>query len=285
MTRQALERSAEAPLFPEPSVSKPKRKRAVDNRANNLSGSDWLKKSISIWNCQKNGEDRAVKHPAAFPLSLVAQLLDCFTAGSNMKVLDPFMGTGTTLAAACSRGHAAVGFEIYEEFIEAAHARLGGYQGQYEIIADDAARADSHLPEGSIDMTITSPPYWNILSRRRTADYKPAVPYGDDSTDLGNFQDYDGFLERFTEIMGSVARTMKPGGYAMVNVMDLRVKNRIYTLHSDVYLALEKVGYKLDDIIIWDRRADYNNLRPLGYPYKFRLNRVHEYILIFQREA
>jgi len=36
-----------------------------------------------------------------------------------------------------------------------------------------------------------------------------------------------------------------------------------------------------DDIIIWDRQQDYNNMKPLGYPYKYRINKVHEYILIF----
>jgi len=44
---------------------------------------------------------------------------------------------------------------------------------------------------------------------------------------------------------------------------------------------MQKIGYIYDDLIIWDRQADYNNMRPLGYPYKFRINKVHEYLMIF----
>jgi len=46
---------------------------------------------------------------------------------------------------------------------------------------------------------------------------------------------------------------------------------------------MEQIGYVLEDIIIWDRRREYNNLRPLGYPYVFVVNKVHEYILIFKK--
>ncbi len=35
--------------------------------------------------------------------------------------------------------------------------------------------------------------------------------------------------------------------------------------------------------IIWDRRTEYNSLRPLGYPSRSRVNKVHEYALIFQK--
>ena len=63
--------------------------------------------------------------------------------------------------------------------------------------------------------------------------------------------------------------------------MDIRKKSVFYPLHSDLATELQNQGYEFDDIIIWDRQQDYNNMRPLGYPYKYRINKVHEYILIF----
>jgi len=42
-------------------------------------------------------------------------------------------------------------------------------------------------------------------------------------------------------------------------------------------------GLVLEDIIIWDRSKEYNNLKPLGFPYVFRVNKVHEYILVFKK--
>jgi hypothetical protein len=51
----------------------------------------------------------------------------------------------------------------------------------------------------------------------------------------------------------------------------------------DITAKMQEIGFTLDDIIIWDRRQEYNNLRPLGYPSVFRVNKVHEFILIFQK--
>ena len=65
--------------------------------------------------------------------------------------------------------------------------------------------------------------------------------------------------------------------------MDLRKKDQFYPLHMDVAIAMRTIGYILDDIIIWDRRHEYNNLRSLGFPSVFRLNKTHEYILIFKK--
>lgn len=50
----------------------------------------------------------------------------------------------------------------------------------------------------------------------------------------------------------------------------------------DVTEAARESGFELQDIIIWDRQSEYNNLRPLGYPYKFIVNKVHEYLLVFR---
>jgi hypothetical protein len=72
-----------------------------------------------------------------------------------------------------------------------------------------------------------------------------------------------------------------------VNVMDLRKQSQFYPLHSDLAARLSEAGrerrFIYDDLIVWDRRADYNNLRPLGYPAVFRINKVHEFLLIFRK--
>ena len=48
---------------------------------------------------------------------------------------------------------------------------------------------------------------------------------------------------------------------------------------------MSRRGFLYDDLIIWDRHADYSSLRPLGYPSVFRINKVHEFVLIFRRMA
>jgi hypothetical protein len=68
--------------------------------------------------------------------------------------------------------------------------------------------------------------------------------------------------------------------------MDLRKKDKFYPLHIDIIDKVTKLTYpsfELNDIIIWNRQNDYNNLRPLGFPYKFIVNKIHEYLLIFEK--
>ncbi|MBN9344188.1 MAG: site-specific DNA-methyltransferase [Holosporales bacterium] len=262
-------------------------KRFIDpkQRANLLSGKDWLKNSISIWsNLSKTKEEKAFKHPASFPEALVEKLLLSFLSKPCL-ILDPFMGCGTTLATAGKLNHQSVGFELYDEFIIKAKARVERYGSLCSIIQENAMNLSTYIKPESIDMVITSPPYWNILRRQYSTNYKRArrLGYGENQNDLGNIQSYEEFLSRLMAILKEVYIALKPKSYCIINVMDLRIKDRLYPLHSDLYTQLNTIGFKLDDLIIWDRRHDYNNFQTLGYPYKFRINRAHEYLLIFMK--
>lgn len=62
-------------------------------------------------------------HPTQKPLKLMSQLLSLFTDEGEM-VLDPFMGSGTTLRAAKDLGRKAIGIEIEEKYCELAARRM-----------------------------------------------------------------------------------------------------------------------------------------------------------------
>lgn len=263
-------------------------------RANDLDGGTWTRYSISIWSdIRKTPEEAALKHPAMFPAALPARLIECFTR-RGMTVLDPFMGVGSTLIAAKQLGRHAIGVELNPEYARIAENRLKTLTLEQEwgepagevccrVYVGDANDLDQFVEPESIDLVVTSPPYWDILLEKRTADYKPIRHYGDEAKDLGKIRDYDRFLEALQAIFWKVYVTLKPGAYCCVVVMDIRKKNRFYPYHADLAQRLQEIGFIYDDLIIWDRRHEYNNLRPLGYPAVFRVNKVHEFILIFQR--
>ena len=69
------------------------------------------------------GHDEALKHPTQKPEELICRLLRFFTVESD-TVLDPFMGSGTTLRAAKDLGRRAIGIEIEEKYCEIAAKRL-----------------------------------------------------------------------------------------------------------------------------------------------------------------
>ena len=262
----------------------------MKKRANDLSGSQWTKYSISIWSdIKKTNEENKLKHPAMFPEMLVNRLISIFTREEEKNVLDPFMGSGSTLVAAKNLDKYGIGFELNQDYIELAKMRLSqqsliGNPG-YQIFNENALSLLDHIEQNSVDICITSPPYWDILKQKRTADYKEIRNYGNEFGDLGLIKDYQEFLLSLSKVFESVLEVLKPDKYCIVNVMDIRKKDKFYPLHSDLAEIMNKIGFIYDDLIIWDRRHEYNNLRSLGYPYVFRLNRIHEYLLIFKKPA
>jgi DNA modification methylase len=254
-------------------------------RANDLDGREWTRCSISVWNdIRWSREEQQLEHPAMFPAMLVERLIRCFMRASDRVVLDPFLGSGSTLVAAQNLGRSGVGLEVYPQFIRLAQGRLKPAPPAV-IHRADARRLRRYLEAGSVDFCVTSPPYWDILNQRRTADYKKARSYGNGRGDLGRLADYAAFLDELSLVFAGVYEVLKPGGYCVVNVMDLRKKSRFFPLHADLATRLQAVGFELDDLIVWDRRQEYNNLRPLGYPSVFRVNKIHEFLVIFRKPS
>ncbi len=74
----------------------------------------------AVWTCLRESQ---CSHRTQKPLSLVKQLAALFTSPGDL-VLDPFMGSGTTLRAAKDTGCRAIGIEINERYCEIAANRL-----------------------------------------------------------------------------------------------------------------------------------------------------------------
>ncbi len=266
----------------------PKKPRKTPPKCNALGGKKWLQNSISVWSdIRKTPEEARLKHPAMFPIALVERLIETFLHPDGQVVLDPFCGSGSTLVAAEQAGKRGIGIELSTEYIALTESRLQSVASKkkptsrvYQLSASDLGKK---VGAETVDLCVTSPPYWNILNQKRTADYKSVRHYGNQTGDLGIVADYDEFLLALKAVFSEVFQVLKPGAYCCVVVMDLRKKSRFYPFHSELAAHLQEVGFIYDDLIIWNRQSEYNNLRPLGYPAVFRVNKVHEFILLFQK--
>lgn len=71
-----------------------------------------------------SNQQRPALHPTQKPLDLVELLVRTYSNAGEL-VLDPFMGSGTTVVAAANAGRRAVGVEREQEYVIKACARLG----------------------------------------------------------------------------------------------------------------------------------------------------------------
>ena len=142
-----------------------------------------------------------------------------------------------------------------------------------QIYNIDCVEGMNLLPDRSIDLMITSPPYYNAR----------------DYSQWGNVEAYIDDMERaFT----AVYRVLKNHRYAVVNVGDITCKTgaskwAVRKLPLGAYFVnmLERIGFQYIDDFIWDK-GEPQTKRHLGNPpfpfYQYPVN-CYEHILIFAK--
>ncbi len=257
-------------------------------RMNKLTGKQWLQNSFSIWReIRKNSEEKQLKHPAMYPIQLCEKLIEIYTHDDGEVILDPFMGVGSTIIAARNLNRKGIGIDLSKEFYDIAEKRIDTLfmnkdsKFKPELHCGDSRKVLKAFKDSSIDFCVNSPPYWDILNQRRTADNKKKVNYSDSKQDVGNIDDYHKFLLELKKIYSEVYRVLKPNKRCCVIVMDIRKKDKFFPLHIDISNIMSEIGFELEEFVIWDRQHEYNNMKTLGYPYVFRFNKVHEFVCVF----
>jgi site-specific DNA-methyltransferase (adenine-specific) len=79
--------------------------------------------NVIVADSYRYGQPGKVDHPNQKPLAIIQHLVESITPASG-RVVDPFMGSGTTLVAAKQCGLRAIGIEVNEAYCEMAVNRL-----------------------------------------------------------------------------------------------------------------------------------------------------------------
>ena len=139
------------------------------------SGADeFMEATTDVWEIPSERASR-VGHPAPFPVELPERLIHAHTYVGDL-VLDPFMGAGSTAVAAVRTGRHYVGYDLDQQYVNAARTRVAG---ERRIPADDGAKAvdaaaallsaagfaDVRKPKGQRDLvaTDTKGVQWRVL--------------------------------------------------------------------------------------------------------------------------
>lgn len=272
------------------------KKRPFVNRLNDLSPKEWLKfqKSWFVHNPPPRRK-QVLRHPAKFPETLAQEFIEFFTKREQI-VLDPMVGTGSTLIACLRARRHAIGIELKHTYAEIARKLVEEERsilGQVaeglraEVITGDADQLDDFdLP--MVDYVFTSPPYWDMLHsrgaktqrQRRTAPELDTI-YSDDPADLGNISDYNEFLDRLVAIYARLRPYVRPRSYLTIIVKNVKKGGRIYPLAWDLARRLGEF-YTLKDERIWCQNDV--RLAPYGMGNAWVSNTFHHYCLQFRYE-
>jgi DNA modification methylase len=264
---------------------------------NCLTAKEWVKCQLGVWQCAYEGRDMRDKHvhPATFPIALAKRVISLFTHEGEL-VVDPFVGSGTTLVAARELHRNAIGFDLQEKYIDLCVERLASHdlfnRAQQIAVHDDARNIPAYLHPETISLIWTSPPYANLLNRKRlnksrrdrkNEQFGKIEQYSQDPRDLGTMH-----LEAYTKAMGDMFAMflplLKPKAHCVINVPDIWWEGRRMTLHVALIEELRQRGYELRNIIIWDRTNIVNNVGIFGWPSNYiTMGTTFEYLLDFWR--
>ena len=262
---------------------------------------EWIQSQLGVWRFFYEKRDVRDKklHPATFPISLAKKVVELFSHRGEL-VLDPFVGSGTTLVAAKDCGRNAIGFDLKKEYIDLCKERirqntLFGDTKQIAIL-DDAYNISAFLEKETVKLIFTSPPYANLLNRarknksrrgneRHNEQFLKVEQYSQDPRDLGTMD-----ITKYTEGMGNIYERLlpllKPKGHCVINVPDMWWENERITIHIALVEELRKRGYELRNIIIWDRTNIVNRIGIFGWPSNYiTMGTTFEYLLDFWRPA
>ncbi|ATS19652.1 DNA methyltransferase [Parathermosynechococcus lividus PCC 6715] len=267
------------------------------NHINCLSAKEWIKCQLGVWQFTYEGRDIRDKnlHPATFPIALAKRVISLFSHEGEL-VLDPFVGSGTTLVAAQDLNRNAVGFDLNATYIQLCQERLAANnlfnQAQQLALQDDARNIPNYFEPEMISLIWTSPPYANLLNRRRTnksrrnrrnEQFGKIEQYSQDTRDLGTMP-----LAEYTTAMGDIFESLlpllKPKAHCVINVPDMWWEDQRITIHVALIEELRKRGYELRNTIIWDRTNIVNKVGIFGWPSNYiTMGTTFEYLLDFWR--
>lgn len=108
-----------------------------------VSADEFMEATLDVWRIDPESA-RRVGHPAPFPVELPRRLIDLYTFEGDV-VLDPFLGSGSTVVAAERTARTGVGFDLDADYVELARERVAAEQARHRYRPVESA-GDEPLP-------------------------------------------------------------------------------------------------------------------------------------------
>jgi site-specific DNA-methyltransferase (adenine-specific) len=137
---------------------------------------------------------------------------------------------------------------------------------EHTLICGDA-RSFPYLPDESVHLAVTSPPYWNLKR------------YNERPDQMGHIDDYESFLSELDKVWRECHRVLVPGGRLVCVVGDVCQSRRkfgkhaVVPLHADICVLCRRIGFDNLNPILWHKISNAafeveNGTKFLGKPYE-----------------
>ena len=120
----------------------------------------------------------------------------------------------------------------------------------HNLMLGDSRELIQSVPEESVHLAITSPPYWTLKK------------YREHESQLGHIEDYEQFLNEIHKIWKGIFRSLVPGGRLVIVVGDVCLSRRkfgrhvVVPLHASIQENCRSIGYDNLAPIIWHKIAN-----------------------------
>ena len=147
----------------------------------------------------------------------------------------------------------------------------------YTLLHGDCLERMKEIPDESVDLIITSPPYYN-------------------AREYSQYSSYQEYLKTMVSVFSAVSEKMNSGSFMCINISPViqargsrSEKSKRYAIPQNLTTELEKIGLEFIDEIIWVKPEGAVKNRGGGFfrsrkPKAYKPNCVTESILVFQRD-
>ena len=164
------------------------------------------------------------------------------------------------------------------------------------IVYYKSSTAMNEVDDNSIDLIVTSPPYFNIKDYTKDGyqekTHSKKLPF-----DMGAFDKFDDYIEALLVVWKECERVLKPNGKLCINVPLLPMIKKDFSTHynRDIFdlqasiqqSILKNTGLFLLDLYVWNRTNSNKKLMFGSYPYprNFYAQNFIEFITVYVKDG
>ncbi len=156
----------------------------------------------------------------------------------------------------------------------------------------------SDIKNETVDLIITSPPYFNIKDYAKNG-YQDEIHSKNSANQIGDIQDYRIFIKELQKVWKECERVLKPNGKLIINTPLMPMKKKEFTTHynrhifdlnADIQTSIiyhKNTEMFLFDTYIWNRTNTSKSLMFGSYPYprNFYAQNTSEFITVYVKDG